>query len=243
MIVTAGPLLWPLVGADCGDAPGVDSVLWGQVQAQAVEWLWAASGRRLGTRVMVVRPGNASSCGVAVAPSRVRLPGPVQSVTAVQAFGGTVDPASYRYDGGWLTLVDGTAWPMQDWAAAEGDPGYWAVTYLRGAAVPVGGQVAAGELACELLLARTSPDTCRLPSNAIQVARAGVTISLADLQPGSTGLASVDQWIATVNPDKRTRRPRVWSPDLAAASAARTPAVSAASSDTLIIDVDGGFLG
>lgn len=218
MIVSAGPLQWPLLGADCGTADGVDPQLWTRTQAAAVEWLWAATGRRLGTREMLVRPGNARSCGVEVAAARVRLPGPVRDVTAVQTHGGTVDPGDYRVDpGGWLRLVDGSSWPLQDWTAGPGDDGYWTVSYLRGVTVPLGGQVAAGVLACELLAAKTNPNACRLPLNTVQVVRAGTTITLADLEPGTTGLPDVDRWVSSVNPARRTRRPAVWSPDLTSA--------------------------
>jgi len=82
--------------------------------------------------------------------------------------------------------------------------------------VPLGGQIAAGLLAGELLKARRG-GKCRLPARAQSVAREGVDVTLLDpaalYEAGLTGLAEVDQWITAVNPARLRTRPSVSSPD------------------------------
>ena len=154
-----------------------------------------------------------------VGPSEVALPGPVASVTSVWADGAELDDAAYKVrNKRWLLRVDGGVWPQkQDLTAGDHDPDAFTVTYMQGVPVPRAGKVAAGELALEFLAARQNDGRCRLPDRAISVSRQGVDYQLVDAQvlfeQGLTGVASVDQWIAVVNPHKRKSRSRVYSPD------------------------------
>ncbi len=154
-----------------------------------------------------------------VGPSEVALPGPVHSIVQVLVDGETVLPEAYRIrNSRWLIRVDGKPWPQhQNLAAADDQLGAFAVTYRQGIEVPLGGQIAVGDLALEFLRARKADGRCKLPDRAISVSRQGIDIELVDAQvlfeQGLTGIASVDQWIAAVNPHKARSRPRVYSPD------------------------------
>jgi hypothetical protein len=161
-------------------------------------------------------PGG--SCGAArpagVQGKRITLPGPVLEVIEVTVDGSALPPESYALQGDDLVRMDGEDWPAsQDVTAVEGDLGTWQVTYRRGQDVPQAGRVAAGVLVCELAKAMVGND-CELPINTTQVTRGGVTVSLDELTQGFTGLALVDQWARSVNPNGLRQPPIVWSPDL-----------------------------
>jgi hypothetical protein len=161
--------------------------------------------------------GCSRSCDC-VGPSEVALPGPVHSIVEVTVDGQVVPPPAYRIrNSRWLIRVDGQVWPQsQDLTAADDAEGAFTVTYKQGIAVPLAGRLAAGDLAVELLRARKG-GRCKLPDRAISVSRQGIDIQMVDAQvlfeQGLTGVASVDQWIATVNPHKVRTRPAVFSPD------------------------------
>jgi len=148
----------------------------------------------------------------------VWLPGPVDSIIEVVQDGAVVPPASYRVDDGrWLVRVDGDCWPDYADLDVDSGDGFFEVTYLRGAPVPAALQVAAGTLAGEWAKG-CSGGTCRLPSRVATIARAGVTVSMVDvdvlLERGLTGLTEVDQIITAFNPHGLKQRPRVWSNEL-----------------------------
>ncbi|RDI32458.1 hypothetical protein DEU38_103191 [Rhodococcus sp. AG1013] len=154
-----------------------------------------------------------------VGPSEVALPGPVHSIVRVLVDGEVVPASAYRIKNSrWLIRVDGMPWPQsQNLTAGDNAVGAFTVTYLQGIEAPLGGQLAAGDLAVEFLRARKSDGRCKIPDRAISVSRQGVDIQMVDAQvlfeQGLTGIASVDQWIASVNPHKIKSRPRVFSPD------------------------------
>lgn len=151
----------------------------------------------------------------------VGLAGPVHGVTEVRVDGEVVPPAAYLvHDRRWLVRVDGDCWPeCQDFTAADTEPGSFVVTYQRGIPVPVGGQLAAGQYACELAKAILADSTCRLPRRVQSVVRQGVQQTFLDpaqlAKDGMTGLPEVDQWLRVVNPNRLPRDSVVWSPDLA----------------------------
>lgn len=158
-----------------------------------------------------------SACGCGPV-SEIRLPGPVNAVTSVVINGDVLDPAAYRVDDlAMLVRVDAGWWPVcQDMGAPAGDPNTWSVTYEQGNPVPAGGRLAVGALAAELVNACTSKP-CKLPANAVTVAREGVTIAIDTtglLDAGRTGVAQVDMWLAAVNPNGRRYRSAVYSPDI-----------------------------
>lgn len=151
---------------------------------------------------------------------QVELPGPVHEVTDVWVGEGPpLDTGAYQVlDHRFLVRTDGECWPeCQDFTAAPGEAGAWAVTYLQGIPVPAGGQYAAGAYACQLIAACTG-GTCQLPERVQNITRQGVSMSFLDpmefLDKGRTGVAVTDTWIAAVNPYGLREPSRVYSPDI-----------------------------
>lgn len=158
---------------------------------------------------------GACSCGPICA---VELPGPVNAVLAVTVDGATLDPGAYRVDNhSRLVRVDGGCWPpCQDMTAPPTAPGTWQVAYEQGLPVPPGGQRAVGALAAELLRSCAGV-ACRLPGNATNVSREGVTLVVDTsglAAAGRTGLPEVDLWVAAVNPNRLHTPSAVYSVDI-----------------------------
>lgn len=159
--------------------------------------------------------GQAAGCGCQRGPS-VSLPGPIVGPVSVKIDGETLDDSAYRVEGRFLIRTDGEEWPRcQDMDADDDAVGTWSVTYTRGIEVPVGGQVAAGLLACELAKAACGDPSCGLPQRIQSVTRQGVTVavldSFDDIESGRTGIWLIDSWVASIT--KPRRRGRVMSPD------------------------------
>lgn len=220
-----------------------------QVAAVAVasEIMWRLTGGQWGTCPAVVRPCRETpevcdiprevlyawgwtpigcpcvpkdSCGC-TAVSKVKLPGPIASITEV-LLDGEVLPQAGNYEV-WnrnlLVRMGGQQWPLcQDMTKPTTEPGTWSVTYERGRAVPAGGRRAMAELAAEIIKACTPGAKCQLPTRVQSISREGITMSIIDnfdfLEKGRTGIASIDLWLNAVNP-KGVRSPmRVYSPDM-----------------------------
>jgi hypothetical protein len=138
-------------------------------------------------------------------PTSLSLPGPVQEVIEVRVDGAALDPSAYRVERKrWLIRVDGGVWPRCQNMLADpaADPDTFEVTYTRGVPVPIGGQVAAGRLACELAMASCGDDACQLPERITTITRQGVTVGFADtyqdLKEGGTGIYAIDTWVASI---------------------------------------------
>lgn len=161
--------------------------------------------------------GCAGSCSCTVL-SEVRLPSPVDSVTAVKVDGATLPSSSYRLDNNRLLVrTDGQRWPRcNDLNKADTQAGTWSVTAKFGEDVPDSGRLAMGELTCEIAKAASGVD-CRLPPGVTQLVRQGVTIQYPDvgqlLKDGRTGLYLVDLFIASENPKGLRQRGRVYDVD------------------------------
>lgn len=159
--------------------------------------------------------GDRCSCGHVEA---LTLPGPADSVVEVTIDGLVLDPAAYRIDNRrYLVRQDGGSWPdCQDLEADEDSPGTFVIRYLRGRPVPLGGQLAAGKLACELAKAACNDRGCELPRRVQSITRQDVSIQMLDtfddLDEGRTGIWLIDSWLASVT--KPARPTRVLSPDL-----------------------------
>ena len=145
---------------------------------------------------------------------------PVLEVTSVDVDGvALVEGTDWRLDArSRLVRLDGERWPVcQDLTAAPGDPGAFTVTYTYGTPVPTLGKQATVELACELVKSAVGKP-CRLPQRVTSLTRQGVSMTFLDpqdfLTEGRTGLYVCDLWLATVNPDRITTPPSVWSPDV-----------------------------
>jgi hypothetical protein len=243
-LIDATDFDWPIVAGPCGSGgpDGVTQQQWAAAQEAAVTWLWSLSGRRFGTWTVVWRPewtnrpparpwrlGGAfgwptpAACAVATGPMLATdpavtvLPGPVVDVTEVLVDGAALDSDAWTVQDDELIRTDGQPWPLsQDTTLPATETGTWQVTYTRGRPVPSGGQVAAGQLACEIAAALVPGGDCALPANVTSVVRNGVTISkqIDQLNLGFTGLFAVDQWARTVNPQTLPSEPDVWTPDL-----------------------------
>lgn len=106
-------------------------------------------------------------------------------------------------------------WPGGDCGCGCG-PARATVTVEWGEDPPAGGRLAARALAKEIGLALLG-QSCRLPGNAINVARQGVTVLLDPstyLDKGRTGLPAADLWLRTVNPHGLVQESTVWTPDM-----------------------------
>jgi len=148
--------------------------------------------------------------------SEVGLPGPVDSIIAVEIDGVVLPASSYRVDNRtWLVREDGERWPTcQDLSKPLGEEGTWSVSYRWGTPVPTGGQLAASVLACEFAKSALGRD-CELPQRVQSVTREGVSVAILDsfegIEAGRTGIWLVDSWVTSVT--KAPRRSQVFSPD------------------------------
>lgn len=137
---------------------------------------------------------------------------PVRSVVEVKVYGEVLDPSFYALERHHLKRI-GSCWPCD--SECEEPP--VEVTYAFGIDVPALGELAMGELACEILAGLRGLD-CRLPSNAISVTRQGVTVDLGDASTLYTehriGLPLCDAFIRETNPNRLKMPSRVHSPDL-----------------------------
>jgi hypothetical protein len=158
-----------------------------------------------------------SGCSCGPVPE-VRLPDTVDHIVTVKVDGNALPTGSYRLDNNRLLVrTDGGQWPRcNDLTKGDDQIGTWSVSAAFGQAVPVGGQLAAGELACELLKAMRGED-CRIPAGVTQLTRQGVSISIPDfgdiLMHGRTGLYMCDMFIMSENPKHLQARGRVYNVD------------------------------
>lgn len=152
----------------------------------------------------------------------VPFPGPVADVSEVMIDGLVLDPSAYRLDkyrgNPVLVRTDGECWPeCQDMELGPEDVGAFTITYRPGELLPTAGAIAAGLLACEFAKACVGAD-CVLPQQLASLSRNGVEVTVVDpttfLENGLTGIAQVDLWIRSVNPARRIRTSKVYSPDV-----------------------------
>lgn len=203
--------------------------------------LWALSGRQFGLTETRVRPcpswgafrvrlypptyqifswsdgwtftgcGCGGGCNLS-GPAMVHLPGPVAEVYEVEIAGEELSPTEYALEGNILYRVGGKYWPCQDMGRPLGEANTWAVTYLRGQAVPPGVGRLTAQLATEFYNACTG-GKCRLPRTVTEVSRQGVThrvVNPAEIYAtGKTGIPEVDMWLAAVNPNHLQTAPQV----------------------------------
>lgn len=138
--------------------------------------------------------------------SEVQLPYPVASVTEVKVDGVVLAPSAYRVDD-WRLLVrlDGQDWPRcNDLNLDDTEEGTWSVTASYGLAVPLHGQMAAGQLATQIVKRCMGASDCLLPETWVtQISRQGVTKTFLDVDAfnaGRTGLYWVDLFLNRKNP-------------------------------------------
>lgn len=177
-----------------------------------------------GDRGPFSNPYRGNRCGCL---SIVTLAGvPVREIIAVKVDGAFLTSADYRldYSRDLIRMRDvaeprtPVAWPtaqILDLPNTEADT--WSVTYTYGQDPPQMAVTAAQELGCEIYKMCTDADDCQIPSGVTKVVRQGVTLDRSALATalaaGAVGLASVDLFLGTYNPDKLPQRSAVWSPD------------------------------
>ncbi len=119
--------------------------------------------------------------------------------------------------------ADGNAqvWPAcQRVDMPDTEVGTFSVTYLYGQQPPLLGQLAATAVACELHKENLEDEECLLPAGTSRLIRQGVTIEkMATLgwyylsgTGWQTGIAAVDAFLNTANPNGLTRRPMMMAP-------------------------------
>lgn len=152
----------------------------------------------------------------------VPFPGPVAQVAEVRIDGIILDSSAYRVDlyrgAPVLVRTDGDCWPKcQDMSLDPDEVGSFVIVYQPGELLPVAGQLAAGQLACEFAKSCVGQD-CALPQQLASLSRNGIEVQVVDpaavLEQGLTGLANVDLWIRSVNPFRKQNRSRVYSSDV-----------------------------
>lgn len=225
---------WP-VRYPC-DLTGEDPAIVAAATEAAQSILWGLSGRRFGVcettefyRMPCSNPcvlpfaddfgpgvewrlGGDSNwyrkcCGITLAQT------PVRSIVSVTVDNETLLSTDYYLGRGVLYRI-GECWPCEQ----DCDYPPVSVTYRYGIDVPALGELAMGELACELIAGWTGAD-CRLPSNAISVTRQGVTVDLGNAQTlfdqGRIGLPISDAFLRETNPGRLMSASTVHSPDTA----------------------------
>jgi hypothetical protein len=137
----------------------------------------------------------------------------VREIVSVELLGEMMDPNDYALDLNVLRRV-GKCWPCGDGC----DEPPVVVTYEWGMDVPALGELAMGEVACEMLKALQGKD-CKLPGNAVGVTRQGVSVDLESVgnlyAQNRLGLPISDQFLRSVNPGRLMSRSKVYTPDFA----------------------------
>ena len=144
---------------------------------------------------------------------------PINSITWVVIDGDTLDEDQYRLDDKrWLVRIDGSSWPLcQDLNANVGSDNTFEVRFSHGDFGGVRARNAAIQLAMQMAKAAKQDPTCLLPAQAIGINRQGVNVTMDPTmftEKGLTGIATVDTFIHSVNPNQLQRRARVGSPDM-----------------------------
>lgn len=151
--------------------------------------------------------------------SEVWLPNNVTSVDQVKVDGVVLSPTAYRLDNfRVLTRIDGGVWPLcNELNRADTEVGTWSVTATYGEPVPTLGQLAVGELMCELVNLLTGNKACSLPTPIQTLVRQGVTMNFIDpntvFDHGRVGLYLSDLFIQTYNPNALQAAAQVFDVD------------------------------
>lgn len=176
---------------------------------------------RIGGEWFNVRCGSCPTrctCGIDESKA-LQLPGPVHSIVEIWLGGVKLEATDFELSEGVLFLKNDLVFPACNnlgGDVSDEHSGAWKIVYERGYEVPLGGQVAAARLACELAKAMQN-QPCDLPQRVQSVTRQGVTMAILDdfqnLEEGRVGIWEIDSWIAAVTAP-RPVKPTVWSPDL-----------------------------
>lgn len=157
--------------------------------------------------------------------SRVRLSGyPIREITEVKIDGDVIEPSGYRLDGRrYLTRLADADGKRQTWPGCQRldlddtEDGTFSVEYTYGQDVPLLGEKAALELACQLAAAAPDADggECDLPDGVVRVTRQGITFDREKfVELGWAGLPFVSEFLRVYNPARLRRRSAIYSPDI-----------------------------
>lgn len=113
--------------------------------------------------------------------SETFLPGPVASIVEVKVDGQVLIPdIDYRVDDYRKLVRLGAQWPRcNDLNLDDSQPDTWSVTAVYGEPVPMLGQLAVGELACNFLSFLVGEE-CQLPDGITDLSRQGITMAFAN---------------------------------------------------------------
>lgn len=187
-------------------------------------WEWSAAGGLWPRPALIDGAWFNLACGSCLGSCSCRplseaiLPGIVYSVDQVKLDGEVlVKNVDYRLDNARRLVRLGGSWPVcQRMDLDDDQPGTWSVTATWGEPLPVSGQLALGELACELINACIGAD-CKLPQPVQQLVRQGVTVSFLDpnevYAAGRIGLTKVDLFLQWANPERLQSPPAVFDVD------------------------------
>jgi hypothetical protein len=133
---------------------------------------------------------------------------PVRSVSSITYMGRELDPSEYSLrNSSYLVRPQSIPWIVNPYADIS-------VTYSFGTPPPSAGKRAAIRLANELILADKGSPNCSLPERISSVSRQGVSYTVMDPQEfinnGKVGIYEIDLFLASVNPQKAKKRPKVF---------------------------------
>lgn len=158
-----------------------------------------------------------SGCSCTVV-SEIFLPGPVLEIVEVKVDGVVLTAGTdYRLDDYRKLVRIGALWPFcNDLNLADTEPGTWSVTAVYGEPVPILGQIAVGNLACEFIKLIEGAD-CALPPNVTEISRQGLTMSFGDITTDLTTFFTrypmAYNFIRTYNPHNLMARARAYDLD------------------------------
>lgn len=198
----------------CSDVPWPNT-LWPSVQPG---WTYPMPVNMGGGEWLNLTCGSCVRDCSCVTLEEVLLPGPVYDIVQVKVDGDVLDSDAYRLDNSRILVrVDGGSWPRcNNLNLTDTEEDTWSVTARYGEDVPVIGQMAVGELACEFVKYMLGED-CALPQPIQSLSRQGVNITYVDpgelLANGRLGLRFSDMFIQTVNPGGLRARARFYDVD------------------------------
>lgn len=137
---------------------------------------------------------------------------PVISVTSVKLRGQLIPTTDYQLrNNAYLVRKNKTPWILDPINELE-------ITYTYGNPPPIAGKMAAIRLANEFIWNELDDERCSLPERiSSSVSRQGVDYTILDpmefLDKGKLGIPTIDFFIATANPSRAKRKPRIVSPD------------------------------
>lgn len=133
---------------------------------------------------------------------------PVRSIASVEYLGRVLDPSEYSLrNNSYLVRSKALPWVLNPYNELS-------VTYTYGTPPPAAGRRAAIRLANELILWDKGSGLCALPERISSVSRQGVSYTVMDPQEfisnGKVGIYEIDLFLASVNPSKAKKRPKIF---------------------------------